>query len=212
VNEELIKLLTEESVIRFGSFQTKAGRKSPYFCDFGSLSRAGAVKIFADALAAKIMDLGLEFDTLYGPAYKGIPLAVAVGQSLQQKGNDVQVVYNRKEKKDHGEGGQLVGKLSSRSKVIIIEDVLSAGTSLRESVALLGKERIVASVVILDRQEKGQSLLAREELENEFKIPIYSVLEIKSVIDVILKKQWIKDLNPQILEDIRTYWDKHKGS
>src|SRR5690606_18721651 len=148
-------------VLKFGQFTLKSGRVSPYFFNLGRISSGGAMRALGQAYARALVDSGVEYDMLFGPAYMGIPLVTAVACALADPAlgagaRDVAYAYNRKEAKDHGEGGLLVGA-PPRGRVVIVDDVLTAGTALREAVALLraaGAEP-VAAVIALDRQEKG---------------------------------------------------------
>lgn len=151
-----LELALEHEVLKFGQFTLKSGRSSPYFFNLGKISSGAAMARLARAYAQALRLAGLEFDMLFGPAYKGIPLATAVAYALSEQGRDVPYAYNRKEAKDHGEGGSLVGaKLHGR--VVIIDDVISAGTSVRESVAMIraaGAEPCGVAIA-LDRQERA---------------------------------------------------------
>jgi orotate phosphoribosyltransferase len=153
-----LKLAMQHEVLKFGSFTLKSGRVSPYFFNLGKISSGAAMRTLGQAYAAALAASGLEFDMLFGPAYKGIPLVTAVACALAESGRDVPYAYNRKEAKDHGEGGVMVGA-PARGRVVIVDDVLTAGTALREAIRLLraaGAEP-VAALVALDRQEKGPS-------------------------------------------------------
>jgi orotate phosphoribosyltransferase len=154
--QDFVKFSVEASVLRFGEFKTKAGRLSPYFFNAGLFDDGAKLGRLAEFYARRLLDSGIEFDMLFGPAYKGITLAAAVAIELARLGRNVPYAYNRKEAKDHGEGGSLVGaKVAGR--VLIIDDVMSAGTSVRESVAMIeaagGTPFGVA--IALDRQEKA---------------------------------------------------------
>ena len=158
--QEFVQFALGAGVLRFGEFKTKAGRLSPYFFNAGGFDdgeKLGAVaRFYARRLLAAERDSGLEFDMLFGPAYKGITLAAAVAIELARLGRNVPFAYNRKEAKDHGEGGLLVGA-PLRGRVVIVDDVISAGTSVRESIAMIraaGAEPVGVAIA-LDRQEKG---------------------------------------------------------
>ncbi|KAA9130990.1 orotate phosphoribosyltransferase [Marinihelvus fidelis] len=176
--------------LRFGEFTLKSGRVSPYFFNAGgfddgvSLDTLGAC--YADALAAS----GVAFDMLFGPAYKGIPLAAVTAVALQQRhGRNLPWAYNRKEAKDHGEGGMLVGAPMA-GKVLIIDDVISAGTSVRESVQWIrdaGAEPAGVAIA-LDRQERGQGTLsAAMEVEREYGIPVVSIAGLDDLMDYLAR-------------------------
>ena len=154
--QDFVKFAVEAGVLRFGEFKTKAGRLSPYFFNAGLFDDGAKLGRLAEFYARRLLESGLEFDMLFGPAYKGITLAAAVSVELARHGRNVPFAYNRKEAKDHGEGGTLVGaKLTGR--VLIIDDVISAGTSVRESIAMIqsaGAEPFAVTIA-LDRQEKA---------------------------------------------------------
>ncbi len=157
--QQFVRFAVDAGVLRFGEFKTKAGRLSPYFFNAGLFDDGAKLGRLAEFYARRLAASGLEFDLLFGPAYKGIALAAAVAIELARLGRNVPFAYNRKEAKDHGEGGTLVGA-PVRGRVLIIDDVISAGTSVRESVALIraaGAEP-VAVAIALDRQE-----MARED-------------------------------------------------
>lgn len=154
--QEFVRFSVEAGVLRFGEFKTKAGRLSPYFFNAGGFDDGAKLGRLAGFYARGLLQSGLEFDMLFGPAYKGIPLAAAVAVELARAGRNVPYAYNRKEAKDHGEGGVLVGA-PVRGRVLIIDDVMSAGTSVRESIALIQAAGATphAVAIALDRQEKA---------------------------------------------------------
>ncbi len=152
--QDFVRFAVEAGVLRFGQFRTKAGRDSPYFFNAGLFDDGAKLGRLAQFYAQRILASGIEFDTLFGPAYKGIPLAAAVAIELARLGRNVPFAYNRKEAKDHGEGGTLVGaKVAGR--VLIIDDVMSAGTAARESIAIIEAAGATphAVAIALDRQE-----------------------------------------------------------
>ena len=154
--QEFVQFAVESGVLRFGEFKTKAGRLSPYFFNAGLFDDGAKLGRLARFYAQSILDSGIEFDMIFGPAYKGIPLAAAVAIELARSGRNVPYAYNRKEAKDHGEGGSLVGA-PVRGKVLIVDDVMSAGTAARESIALIEAAGATpqAVAIALDRQEKA---------------------------------------------------------
>jgi orotate phosphoribosyltransferase len=154
--QEFVQFAVESGVLRFGAFKTKAGRLSPYFFNAGLFDDGARLGRLAGFYARCLIDSGLQFDMLFGPAYKGIPLAAAVAVELARQGHNLPFAYNRKEAKDHGEGGTLVGA-PVRGRVLIIDDVISAGTSVRESIAMIRAAGATpcAVVIALDRQEKA---------------------------------------------------------
>jgi orotate phosphoribosyltransferase len=193
MQKEFVDFMLEKHVLKFGDFITKSGRPTPYFINTGcyddgsSIARIGA--FYADCLHEHIKD---DFDILYGPAYKGIPLATTTAIALSQRHNiNVNYSFNRKEAKDHGEGGNIVGRIpQSGDKVVIVEDVITAGTSIRESIAImnkLGKIDIVGIIVSVDRMERGSvsDKTAINEIEDQFGIPVFPVVNIKDVATYI---------------------------
>jgi orotate phosphoribosyltransferase len=154
--QQFVQFAVDAGVLRFGEFKTKAGRLSPYFFNAGLFDDGAKLGRLAAFYARRLVDSGIAFDLLFGPAYKGIALAAAVAVELARLGHNVPFAYNRKEAKDHGEGGTLVGA-PVRGRVLVIDDVISAGTSVRESIALIqaAGAQPVAVAIALDRQEKA---------------------------------------------------------
>jgi len=186
--QDFIEFALETGVLRFGSFTLKSGRVSPYFFNSGLFNTGASLAKLGRFYAQAISESELNYDVLFGPAYKGIPLAsttvVALADHHQR---DVPYVFNRKEKKDHGEGGQLVGAQLDGS-VLIIDDVISAGTSVRESVTIIKAENAAPAGVIiaLDRQERGQdSRSAIQEVEAEHKIPVVSIICLNDLLSYL---------------------------
>lgn len=177
--QQFIEFALATGVLRFGSFTLKSGRISPYFFNSGLFNTGAKLAELGRFYAQAISESDLNYDVLFGPAYKGIPLASTTVIALSDHhSKDVPYVFNRKEKKDHGEGGQLVGA-ELTGNVLIIDDVISAGTSVRESVAIITAEQATPAGVIiaLDRQEKGQGeLSAIQEVEAEHSIPVVSII------------------------------------
>jgi len=177
--QQFIKFALETGVLRFGSFTLKSGRISPYFFNSGLFNTGSSLARLGQFYAQAIVETDLEFNLIFGPAYKGIPLASSAAIALAEHyQRDVPYVFNRKELKDHGEGGQLVGA-ELKGKVLIIDDVISAGTSVGESVAIIRRENATPAGVIiaLDRQEKGQTeQSAIQQVEREYKIPVVSII------------------------------------
>jgi orotate phosphoribosyltransferase len=188
---EFVEFLLETGVLAFGDFQTKSGRRTPYFLDFARVSRGVDVRRLGAFYAAAIRErLGEGFDALFGPAYKGIPLAVATALAFAEGGRDVSFCFNRKEEKDHGEGGRLVGrKLRDGERVLIVEDVTTAGTSIRETVPLLraaARVELAGLVVAVDRQERGTGeASALRELEREFGMPCFAIATLDEIVAVL---------------------------
>ncbi|HEY0201766.1 MAG TPA: orotate phosphoribosyltransferase [Burkholderiaceae bacterium] len=154
--QDFVQFAVEAGVLRFGEFKTKAGRLSPYFFNAGLFNDGAKLGRLAQFYAKRILDSGVEFDMLFGPAYKGIPLGAAVAIELARLGRNVPFAYNRKEAKDHGEGGNLVGA-PLQGRVLIVDDVMSAGTAVRESIAIIHAAGATphAVAIALDRQEKA---------------------------------------------------------
>ena len=153
--QEFVKFAVDTGVLRFGEFKTKAGRLSPYFFNAGHFDDGAKLGRLAQFYVRRILASGLKFDMLFGPAYKGIPLAAAIAMEFARAGHNLPFAYNRKEAKDHGEGGTVVGA-SVAGRVLIVDDVISAGTSVRESVAVIDSAggRAVGVAIALDRQER----------------------------------------------------------
>ncbi|MBK7684867.1 MAG: orotate phosphoribosyltransferase [Rhodocyclaceae bacterium] len=184
---EFIDFVRAKGVLRFGQFTTKAGRVSPYFFNAGLFNDGDSLRQLSEFYAKAIIASGLGFDTLFGPAYKGIPLAAGTAMALSGMGRNTPFAYNRKEAKDHGEGGTLVGAplTGAGGRVLIIDDVISAGTSVRESVEMIRAAGAtpVGVVIALDRQERGTGALsAVQEVENSYGIPVISVAKLADVI------------------------------
>jgi orotate phosphoribosyltransferase len=154
--QDFVQFAVECGVLRFGQFKTKAGRMSPYFFNAGLFDDGAKLGRLAEFYAQRLMESGLEFDMVFGPAYKGIPLGAALSVELARRGHNVPFAYNRKEAKDHGEGGSLVGA-PLKGRVLIVDDVMSAGTAARESIAIIRAAGATphAVLIALDRQEKA---------------------------------------------------------
>jgi orotate phosphoribosyltransferase len=185
---EFLELALELGVLRFGEFTLKSGRVSPYFFNAGLFSTGYAAAKLGRYYASAIADSGVEFDMLFGPAYKGIPLATLAAAALAEHHDiDVPYAFNRKEAKGHGEGGSIVGAPLS-GKVLIVDDVITAGTAVREAhhiITSAGAET-AGLVISLDRQEIGQdSRSAVQELEQTLRIPVISIVELEDLIDML---------------------------
>ncbi|HSG88383.1 MAG TPA: orotate phosphoribosyltransferase [Pseudomonadales bacterium] len=172
-------------VLRFGDFELKSGRRSPYFFNAGGFDDANAMAMLGAAYAAAIVASGIEFDVLFGPAYKGIPLAVATGVALaRDHGVNCGIAFNRKERKDHGEGGQMVGA-PLVGRILLVDDVITAGTAVREVLPLIGDAggTLVGILTALDRQERGQDRRsATEELAQTLQVPVESIVTLADLI------------------------------
>jgi orotate phosphoribosyltransferase len=189
-SREFIAFACDRGVLRFGEFTTKAGRLSPYFFNAGLFNDGAALGRLADFYAQAILAANIEFDMLFGPAYKGIPLVAATAMALATRkdgGRNLPFAYNRKEAKDHGEGGSLIGA-PLKGRVLIVDDVISAGTSVRESVDIIqAAGAMPAGVVIaIDRQERGTGeLSAVQEVEQNLHMPVIAVARLTDVIDYL---------------------------
>ncbi|MBN9422303.1 MAG: orotate phosphoribosyltransferase [Candidatus Accumulibacter sp. 66-26] len=182
--QEFIEFAVSRNVLRFGEFKTKAGRLSPYFFNAGLFDDGVALDRLAQFYAKAIAASGIAFDVLFGPAYKGIPLAATTAVALAQAGRNTPFAYNRKEAKDHGEGGTTVGAPLA-GRVLIVDDVISAGTSVRESVELIRAAGATPAgvVIALDRMERGTGALsAVQEVERDFGIPVVAVASLDDLM------------------------------
>ena len=187
--KQFIDFMMDVGVLTFGDFTTKSGRKTPYFVNTGLYQTGNQLRKLGDFYVDAIQssDIG-EFDVLFGPAYKGIPLVVAASTAMASRGNDVSFCFNRKEAKDHGEGGVLVGhKLRDGERVLIIEDVTTAGTSIRETVPILraaAKIDLAGLVVSVDRAERGTGeTSALAEVGSEFGMPTISIVNVHEIME-----------------------------
>lgn len=206
--DQFIRFALETGVLKFGEFQLKSGRLSPYFFNSGLFNTGGSLAELGRFYAQRIAASGLSFDVLFGPAYKGIPLAATTAVALaDQHQRDIPYAFNRKEAKDHGEGGQLVGAPLT-GKVLIIDDVISAGTSVRESVAIIraaGAEP-AGVVIALDRQERGQGALsAIQEVEAEFQLPVFSIINLDNLLQFIENQPDLQSHQPAVAAYRREY-------
>jgi orotate phosphoribosyltransferase len=185
---EFIELARRRDVLKFGEFTLKSGRISPYFFNAGAFSSGGVLAALGRCYAQCIINSGMQFDVLLGPAYKGIPLAAATAIALSDHhGRDVPFVYNRKEAKTHGEGGTLVGE-PLRGRVLVIDDVITAGTAVREVIRMINEAGAdLAGVVIgLDRQERGAGeLSAVQEVEQAYGVPVLSIINMGHIINYL---------------------------
>lgn len=188
---EFIEFALAQDVLRFGEFELKSGRISPYFFNAGLFNSGAALAQLGRFYAAAIEQSGVEYDVMLGPAYKGIPLAATTAVALaDHHGRDVPYAFNRKEAKTHGEGGNLVGaELSGR--VLIIDDVITAGTAVREVMTLIEQHQAkpAAVVIALNRQEKGKGdLSAIQEVERDYGIPVVSIISLDNLLEYLTEK------------------------
>ena len=194
--KQFIQLAIENQVLRFGEFTLKSGRVSPYFFNAGLFNTGKALADLGKSYAAALVDKNLDYDVLFGPAYKGIPLVSTLAVALSVD-HDINKPYafNRKEVKDHGEGGSIVGA-ALEGKVLIVDDVITAGTAIREAVDIIGSEGGEASAVLiaLDRQEKGKAeKSAIQEVQDDYGIPVSSIITMTDLIDYLETDDRFKD-------------------
>ncbi len=197
-----IEFAIEQGVLKFGEFELKSGRISPYFFNAGLFNSGKAMATLAKSYASAIVSSGVEMDVLFGPAYKGIPLAATTAMALSEwHDRETPYTFNRKEKKAHGEGGSLVGAPLD-GNVLIIDDVITAGTAIREVMALLAEQKNAkpAGVIIaLDRQEKGKGeLSAIQEVERDYGIPVISIVKLEQVMSYVAQQEEFKQHLPAI--------------
>ena len=182
--QEFLDFAIDVGVLRFGEFTLKSGRVSPYFFNSGLFNTGASLARLGRFYAQTIMDSGIEFDTIYGPAYKGIPLAASLAIAMADNhGRDLPYCFNRKEVKDHGEGGLIVGA-ELKGRVLIIDDVISAGTSVRESVEIIQAAGATPAgvVIALDRQERGQGATsAIQEVERDYGLNVASIVRLNEL-------------------------------
>lgn len=205
--KDFIAFCLEQGVLKFGRFVTKSGRTTPYFFNAGLFSTGSSLERLAQFYAKAILASGIQFDMLFGPAYKGIVLAAGAAVALAREGRDVPFAYNRKESKDHGEGGKLVGAPLS-GRVLIVDDVLTAGTAVGESLDVISSQGATpAGVVIsLDRMERGAgNLSAIQEIEKRHGIPVVSIATLDDLLGFLGDKAEFRN----DLEAIREYRQRY---
>lgn len=211
-----IDLALERDALRFGHFTLKSGRESPYFFNAGQFSDGKSAALLGRCYAAALVRSGIEFDMIFGPAYKGIPLATATAIALSEHhGRNVPYAFNRKESKDHGEGGKVVGT-ALRGRVLIIDDVITAGTAIRESLEIIrgaGAEP-VAVALCLDRQERGQgALTAVQEVEKEQGLKCVSIVTLTDLIDTLARPSDGRTrISAEQLTSLRAYRERYGAS
>lgn len=206
----LLSLALSSSALLFGSFTLKSGRTSPYFFNAGRLNTGSLLYALGSAFAAAIMESGIEFDVLFGPAYKGIPLAAIVTMELSRAyGKEVGYAFNRKEAKDHGEGGSLVGAELKGKRVLIIDDVITAGTAIREAVQIIKAAggQLVGIAESLDRQEKGKDSdqSAVQQVESEVGVQVIVVATLLDIIEFLKIRGGYEDELSQMQEYRKVY-------
>ena len=190
--KQFLSYVTENNILRFGKFTLKSGGQSPYFFNAGLFNTGAALGFLGSCYAQAIENAAPDFDIIFGPAYKGIPLASAASIAFWQDfKQDIPWCFNRKEAKDHGEGGNIVGS-PLENRVLVIDDVITAGTAIRETMEIISAAGATAAgvVVALDRQEKGNTeLSAIQEIEKEFSIPVISIINLQQIIDYLEQEQ-----------------------
>ncbi len=194
---DFIEYCFQRQALRFGQFTLKSGRQSPYFFNAGLFNTAHDIKKLGEFYAAAIMQADIDYDVLFGPAYKGIPLAVSTVIALTQHGKDIPYAFNRKEVKDHGEGGRIVGANLQDKKILLIDDTVTAGTAVRESVQILkeAQAKLVGVMIALDRQERGQGLLsATQEIYENYHIPVFSIVTLADLINYLDPNKYENEL------------------
>lgn len=211
---EFIKFLESAGVLRFGDFTAKSGRKIPYFINAGDIKTGAQMKKLGEFYAKAYTErLGNQKNVLFGPAYKGIPIAVSVAVALEEHGIDVPYFFNRKEAKDHGEGGVFVGYTPKYGEnIVITEDVITAGTAIRESMDILAPlkgSKVVAAFVMVDRKEKGRGeLSAIDEVEEQYGFPVYSIVDVYDIIEYLE----LEGGNEQNVRRIKDYLEVYGAS
>jgi orotate phosphoribosyltransferase len=206
--KEFIEFALEKQVLKFGEFTLKSGRTSPYFFNAGLFNTGRDLARLGRFYAAALQDSGIDFDVLFGPAYKGIPIATTTAVALaDHHERDVPYCFNRKEKKDHGEGGTLVGS-ALEGKIMLVDDVITAGTAIRESMEIIAANGADLSGVLiaLDRQEKGKAeLSAIQEVERDFNTQVISIVKLADLITYLEQKG---DMS-EYLASVKAYRDQY---
>jgi len=208
--QEFLGFALAREVLRFGEFITKAGRKTPYFFNAGLFSDGASLGRLGEFYAQALLASGIEYDQVFGPAYKGITLAAATAIALAAAGHNVPYSFNRKEAKDHGEGGTIVGA-ALKGRVVIVDDVITAGTSIRESVAIIGAAGATPAGVLiaLDRMERGQGeTSAVQDIRDTFGIPVVSIATLDDVMTFIDTRGDLAQMRPAIA-DYRARYGTH---
>jgi orotate phosphoribosyltransferase len=212
---QFLELAIARQVLRFGEFTLKSGRVSPYFFNAGRFDSGAALATLGDCYAQALAAAGTQFDMLFGPAYKGIPLATALATALAARGRDVPVAFNRKEAKSHGEGGQLIGA-PLQGRVLIVDDVITAGTAIREALEIIrgAGAQACAVVIALDRQERGQvgERSAAQEVEAEFGLPVIAVAGLEQLLQLAEDRPELADHKAALLAYRARYGSSVNGA
>lgn len=205
--QDFIRFAIQQKVLCFGEFQTKAGRLSPYFFNAGLFNDGSSLRELCQFYAQAVLASELPFDMLFGPAYKGIPLAAGTAIALAEQGRNVPYCFNRKEAKDHGEGGTTVGA-RLQGRVLIIDDVISAGTSVRESIEIIRAAGATPCgvVIALDRMERGQGeLSATQEVQRNYGLPVVSIATLDDLLGYLQGQVGMM----QNLQAVQSYRDRY---
>jgi orotate phosphoribosyltransferase len=199
---EFIEFALNRQALKFGEFTLKSGRKSPYFFNAGLFNTGKDLALLGRFYAAALMDANLEYDVIFGPAYKGIPIVSSTVVALSEHHNvDIPYCFNRKEAKDHGEGGNLVGSSIYQQRVMLIDDVITAGTAIRESMNILAdnQSKLAGVLICLDRQEKGRGeLSAIQEIKQAYHCDVISIITLDDLIQYLYKDPARKDQVTQV--------------
>ncbi|OSN01190.1 orotate phosphoribosyltransferase [Lonsdalea populi] len=205
---QFIEFALSKQVLKFGEFTLKSGRTSPYFFNAGLFNTGRDLALLGRFYAAALMDVAIEFDVLFGPAYKGIPIATTTAVALaEHHDRDMPYCFNRKEAKDHGEGGRLVGSPLA-GRIMLVDDVITAGTAIRESMDIISAQgaSLAGVLIALDRQERGRGeLSAIQEVERDYECKVISIITLKDLIAYLQEK-------PEMAEHlaaVQTYRDRY---
>ncbi|WP_405367103.1 orotate phosphoribosyltransferase [Ruminobacter sp.] len=207
--KNFIELALKRNVLRFGSFTLKSGRISPYFFNAGLFCTGADLALLGEFYADALHDSGVDFDVLFGPAYKGIPIVAATSIAYSRKyGSEAPWVFNRKEAKDHGEGGNLVGSPLT-GNIVLLDDVITAGTAIRESMQIISAQEnatLAGVLIALDRQEKGKTdLSAIQEVERDYNTKVFSIITLADLITYIAQNDNLKEHLSSVEEYRNTY-------
>ncbi|MBP3749100.1 MAG: orotate phosphoribosyltransferase [Ruminobacter sp.] len=207
--KNFIELALKRNVLRFGSFTLKSGRISPYFFNAGLFCTGADLALLGEFYSDALHDSGVDFDVLFGPAYKGIPIVAATSIAYSRKyGTEAPWVFNRKEAKDHGEGGNLVGSPLT-GNIVLLDDVITAGTAIRESMQIISAQEnatLAGVLIALDRQEKGKSdLSAIQEVERDYNTKVFSIITLADLITYIAQNDNLKEHLSSVEEYRNTY-------
>ena len=199
---QFIEFALNKQVLKFGEFTLKSGRKSPYFFNAGLFNTGRDLALLGRFYAEALVDSGIDFDLLFGPAYEGIPLATARACEFARRGRDLPVAFNRKEAKGHGEGGLLIGAPLEDRRVLVVDDVITAGTAIREVMQIIASQdgaKAAGVLIALNRQERGNGeLSAIQEIERDFGIPVVSIVSLNQVLQFLEDDPQLKQHLPAV--------------